>query len=214
MTTEQPITAEAALERMGPKWSVASVRAEMLAVAVACLDEDSELADEWPIDCRAQVDRWQAVIFSKIDQSAAEISRLRSLIQSQDHGTAVAAAETPPRSKIISALKSCADDLEMGLMTEDCDALCDAVIEVLSRQPVEASEKPQMKLQVTAEWLREKIKSDPDVEVEARSGIVERCHADRDGDCNYPNCPQLRDKEPATSGRHCPIDTWHEVEDQ
>jgi hypothetical protein len=43
---------------------------------------------------------------------------------------------------------------------------------------------------------------------------IERCHADRDGDCNHPNCPQLRDGEPAKTGRHCPIDTWHEVDEE
>ena len=33
------------------------------------------------------------------------------------------------------------------------------------------------------------------------------CHANRDGECNHGKCPQLRDKEPQTSGRHCPLDT-------
>jgi hypothetical protein len=33
-----------------------------------------------------------------------------------------------------------------------------------------------------------------------------RCHADRDGDCNWSQCPQLRDGEPVASGRHCPLD--------
>lgn len=32
------------------------------------------------------------------------------------------------------------------------------------------------------------------------------CMADRDGDCKDPGCPQLRDGEPAKSGRHCPLD--------
>lgn len=36
----------------------------------------------------------------------------------------------------------------------------------------------------------------------------EGCHAARDGDCFWDKCPQLRDKEPETSGRHCPLDTW------
>jgi hypothetical protein len=34
-----------------------------------------------------------------------------------------------------------------------------------------------------------------------------RCAADRDGDCDHSHCPQLRDNEPAASGRHCPLDT-------
>jgi hypothetical protein len=33
------------------------------------------------------------------------------------------------------------------------------------------------------------------------------CHADSDGDCDWKNCPQLRDGEPRKSGRHCPLDT-------
>lgn len=32
------------------------------------------------------------------------------------------------------------------------------------------------------------------------------CHAGQDGDCNWSKCPQLRDNEPHTTGRHCPID--------
>ena len=32
------------------------------------------------------------------------------------------------------------------------------------------------------------------------------CHADRDGDCDWRHCPQLRDNEPAETGRHCPLD--------
>lgn len=37
----------------------------------------------------------------------------------------------------------------------------------------------------------------------------ERCKAARsDGECWWPECPQLRDGEPEKTGRHCPIDTW------
>jgi len=32
------------------------------------------------------------------------------------------------------------------------------------------------------------------------------CHAGRDGDCVYPDCPQIKDNEPLTTGRHCPLD--------
>jgi hypothetical protein len=35
---------------------------------------------------------------------------------------------------------------------------------------------------------------------------VERCHAARDGECFWDQCPQLRDNEPLASGRHCPLD--------
>lgn len=36
------------------------------------------------------------------------------------------------------------------------------------------------------------------------------CHADMDGECSWPGCPQLRDGEPMKSGRHCPLDHGHE----
>lgn len=32
------------------------------------------------------------------------------------------------------------------------------------------------------------------------------CHAGKDGDCIWKNCPQLRDGEPVKSGRRCPLD--------
>lgn len=31
------------------------------------------------------------------------------------------------------------------------------------------------------------------------------CRAGRDGECIWPLCPQLREGEPAKSGRHCPL---------
>jgi hypothetical protein len=39
----------------------------------------------------------------------------------------------------------------------------------------------------------------------------EYCHADRDGKCRWPECPQVRDGEPEKSGRACPL--WIEEED-
>lgn len=36
--------------------------------------------------------------------------------------------------------------------------------------------------------------------------IVNQCHACRDGECFWEQCPQLRDNEPAATGRHCPLD--------
>jgi hypothetical protein len=32
------------------------------------------------------------------------------------------------------------------------------------------------------------------------------CYAGKDGECNWPQCPQNRDGEPEKSGRHCPLD--------
>lgn len=38
----------------------------------------------------------------------------------------------------------------------------------------------------------------------------EHCHANRDGECDHKRCPQLRDNEPAKSGRSCPLSDWPE----
>lgn len=38
------------------------------------------------------------------------------------------------------------------------------------------------------------------------------CAADRDGDCSWAGCPQLRDNEPTATGRHCPRDTSSQEE--
>lgn len=40
-----------------------------------------------------------------------------------------------------------------------------------------------------------------------------RCRANRDGECSWSGCPQLRDGEPHKSGRHCPRDIGREGED-
>lgn len=33
----------------------------------------------------------------------------------------------------------------------------------------------------------------------------ELCKSNQDGDCNSIDCPQLRDNEPAKTGRWCPL---------
>jgi hypothetical protein len=42
--------------------------------------------------------------------------------------------------------------------------------------------------------------------------MPERCHAARDGECSWAKCPQIKDGEPAKSGRHCPHDNQDEDE--
>ena len=34
----------------------------------------------------------------------------------------------------------------------------------------------------------------------------ESCHAGTDGDCEWTECPQLKDNEPQLTGRWCPLD--------
>ena len=45
-----------------------------------------------------------------------------------------------------------------------------------------------------------------DEEILASYPIDAHCHAQRDGDCEWDDCPQLRDGEPMKSGRPCPLD--------
>ena len=39
---------------------------------------------------------------------------------------------------------------------------------------------------------------------------LKRCAASSDGECGHAQCPQLRDNEPAATGRHCPLDNDHD----
>lgn len=60
------------------------------------------------------------------------------------------------------------------------------------------------------------LKGTPSQRREARHRLAlgERCQSDRDGDCAYKRCPQLRDGEPVKSGRHCPLDLLLGAEDE
>lgn len=40
-----------------------------------------------------------------------------------------------------------------------------------------------------------------------------QCHSGEDGDCDWEDCPQLRDGEPEKTGRSCPLYPWHHQED-
>lgn len=56
----------------------------------------------------------------------------------------------------------------------------------------------------TPEWCPILVKRKEEAEKELLKPL-EFCHAGRDGECNHPNCPQLRDNEPYKSGRSCPL---------
>lgn len=42
----------------------------------------------------------------------------------------------------------------------------------------------------------------------ATTPVSATCHAGKDGECNWVNCPQDRDGEPEKSGRFCPLPGW------
>lgn len=52
--------------------------------------------------------------------------------------------------------------------------------------------------------VRVSLPMTPETKVQVDSG--EHCHSDSDGDCNWKDCPQIRDNEPEQGGRHCPLD--------
>lgn len=51
-----------------------------------------------------------------------------------------------------------------------------------------------------------RIRSGGAIEPGGAPPTLHRCHAGKDGECNWGPCPQARDGEPKKSGRHCPID--------
>lgn len=38
------------------------------------------------------------------------------------------------------------------------------------------------------------------------------CHANREGDCVWEGCPQIKDGEPLATGRSCPLEEWKDEE--
>jgi hypothetical protein len=42
-------------------------------------------------------------------------------------------------------------------------------------------------------------------DLERSFAASEHCHSNNDGECEWERCPQLRDKEPHATGRHCPL---------
>jgi hypothetical protein len=46
----------------------------------------------------------------------------------------------------------------------------------------------------------------PPYQLNMQGRYMTRCRADDDDYCDWKDCPQLRDNEPKTSGRHCPLD--------
>lgn len=65
-------------------------------------------------------------------------------------------------------------------------------------------------LAVAASWnkfaIRDEREADRLEKTGAHGSLELHCHAQRDGECNWVHCPQVRDNEPHATGRHCPID--------
>jgi hypothetical protein len=102
-----------------------------------------------------------------------------------------------PSERIVSiakAVQECAfahepDARLIGnVCAEDVADLCDAVL---------------------ARWGRPAAPPAPRVGAEAlvarTVAAVEICHGQKDGECHWEQCPQLRDSEPAATGRGCPL---------
>ena len=97
----------------------------------------------------------------------------------------------------------------------------------LTRNPHSEAGKPERLLEVGAEWecipcnvksrhgWTEKYHKAQAVIEELKSQLETLqqkalCHAGKDGDCTWPECPQLKDNEPIVSGRHCQLDVVSE----
>lgn len=109
------------------------------------------------------------------------------------------------RAKAIIAFNSCKGDLDDKLGAAFAAS-------VAASPPPKAKRKTPSSLAKQIEdakaeydrWTPEKRAS---VKLEGTSNLrLSRCAASSDGDCSHPKCPQLRDGEPARSGRHCPAD--------
>ena len=68
---------------------------------------------------------------------------------------------------------------------------------------------------VTAAWYRNvcwmtesSYINNPDQQPVAWAELpkLPRCQSGSDGECWFDGCPQIRDGEPAATGRHCPLD--------
>lgn len=61
------------------------------------------------------------------------------------------------------------------------------------------------------EWWQSEAMRAEIIEAGKRCGLpVESvglyCQSQRDGDCEWASCPQIKDGEPSKTGRHCPLD--------
>ena len=60
-----------------------------------------------------------------------------------------------------------------------------------------------------ARWGRPVAPPAPETPAEALAArpvaAMEICHGHQDGECHWEQCPQLRDSEPAATGRSCPL---------
>lgn len=63
-----------------------------------------------------------------------------------------------------------------------------------------------------ASRLRKKAGNGKLVEIDGKFYWEVICHSHNDGECHWKFCPQLRDKEPAKTGRHCPYDSAEDHE--
>lgn len=87
-----------------------------------------------------------------------------------------------------------------------------AVTKAIGRHPgLSHAELQHIFLGIALSWNKFAIRVEREAEKPVTSDHA-GCHAGRDGDCIWKDCPQLRDKEPETTGRHCPLDVWRDEE--
>lgn len=93
----------------------------------------------------------------------------------------------------------------------DKDVIAKAIAALTSRAP--ASTTPEAGTEKVAAQVEGESSREDQIPTTPATVGGERCHADRDGECSHKDCPQLRDSEPGATGRHCPLDTYGELEE-
>lgn len=71
---------------------------------------------------------------------------------------------------------------------------------------IEELERKNAELRETIEVLKEELEWRRKERGQVKYEQGSYCRADDDGWCDWKGCPQLRDNEPYTSRRHCPLD--------
>ena len=96
------------------------------------------------------------------------------------------------------------DDPHLATLTRLCVEADEALVQA-------ASAMRPMNQPETATPARPATEEPPKPRYDVQRRCMTRCQADDDGMCyDATVCPQLRDGEPAKSGRHCPLDTQDE----
>lgn len=99
--------------------------------------------------------------------------------------------------------RPCRRVLPKGAVIVTTDSLTELMWELVRHVNDDLHEPLPIHAATAAKFI---IQAEKEAERRRYYGLGTDCHADRDGDCDWSECPQTRDGEPAKTGRHCPLD--------